>query len=224
MMLGAPGFAGEIRLPGESPEIFGMAYQYLQTRTLFPPPSAAPPLSFDKLVDFYAFGVRRNAPLLQNAGIDMYAQKIKAEKSLPDRWSIEYLWEQTGPGCHLRKMLIELIRAMWVPEGHKHEVWNELVGGMSDDPEKLIWVSEGLSRVGGDGKHEIRVSAKMQRRLQGCEWHVHDKGEYCEMSDEARLWPGGPIGYVEKYVRVVERERSPERDMKMEDVVAFYGL
>ncbi|CAK4034056.1 Hypothetical predicted protein [Lecanosticta acicola] len=214
MVTSEPSFTGILRLPGESPEIFAMAYQYLTLRTFFP--HSAPTQSFDRLIDLYAFGVRRNMPLIQNTAADLFATKIKQEKVLPDRWAIEYLWEQTSPGALLRQEFVVLVREMWLSDrgSYQHSVWNELVGGKSEDPERLCWVAEEFVRAG----LSVRVSAKTTRRLQACEWHVHEKGEYCEGSEEARLWHGGPIGRVEEQLRVRKRSRSRSRSPEEMDL------
>ncbi|EME45285.1 hypothetical protein DOTSEDRAFT_23332 [Dothistroma septosporum NZE10] len=174
----------EIRLPGDDPEVFSMVLHYLYHRRFLD--STIHPchlLSFDKIIDIWSFGEARVIPLIQNAVADLFGDKIKLSKSLPDRWSIEYLWERTEKGSQLRKMLVALVREMWMPDGHKHTIWGELVDGRSEDPERLVWLVEALL----DSKHEVRVSAKARRRMESCEWHVHEDFVWCEGSEEASL-------------------------------------
>lgn len=174
----------EIRLPGDDPEVFSMVLHYLHHRRFLD--STVHPshiVSFDKIIDIWSFGEARIMPLIQNAAADLFANKIKLTKTLPDRWSIEYLWERTEKGCRLRKMLVAFIREMWIPDGHQHHIWGQLADGQSEDPERLVWLMEALL----GSKHEIRVSAKTWRRLQSCEWHVHEDFVWCEGSEEASL-------------------------------------
>lgn len=76
-------------------------------------------------------------PLIQNAAVNLYINKIKYCKLLPGRRSVEYVWKMTPRGSTLRRLLVDLVREMWVPDGNHHEIWNELAGGMSWDAEDL---------------------------------------------------------------------------------------
>lgn len=179
----SPFYDAEVRLPGEDVEIFQMAMYYLHNRRFFDcEANPSPIITFDKLTDLYAFGVKRMMPLIQNVAADHFADKIKLDKALPDRWSLEYMWERTEAGAPLRRMVVDLVREICIPNGHRHYVWNELVGGQSRDSERLWGVIKELQ----ESDNKIRISLKTKLRLQACEWHKHEQGVFCEGSEEAR--------------------------------------
>lgn len=118
------------------------------------------------------------------------------------------------PGCTLRRLLVDLVREMWVPDGNRFAIWNDLVGGQSFDPDNLIWAMEELQsshrkqiewkassmsqilllaeiRADFHTSHldTVRISNKTTVRLLACEWHIHEPQDFCEGSEEYKLLP-----------------------------------
>ncbi|KAI5357152.1 hypothetical protein Slin15195_G053940 [Septoria linicola] len=197
-----------VRLPGEDPEIFQRMLQYLDCRQITWYYEHPLDLSFDTIIDIYGLGIRRDVPLIQNVATDLFANKIKELQLLPDRWSVEYLWERCPPGCALRILLVELVRAMWIPDRHKDPVWNQLAGGESPTPDRLIDMMETLE----SSDHKIRVGWQMKARLKNCGFHEHDDGEHCEQDDECMLGAGRRADDDMEYAPHLQRGgRGPHR-------------
>lgn len=144
-----------------------------------------PMVSFDQMVDIYDIGLRFRMPLICNAIVNLFANRIKHTKSLPSKETIEYLWHTTPAGCTLRKLLVDLVREMWLPDGNKLCIWADLVGGNSENPDDLVWAIDELYR----STHTIRISEKTTVRLLACEWHDHLRNDHCEGSEEYKLLP-----------------------------------
>ncbi|CZT24003.1 uncharacterized protein RCC_09720 [Ramularia collo-cygni] len=171
----------EARLPDEKPEPFFAMLAYLHDRKLFIDEPILM-LNFHQLVDVYDIGLRWEMPLIQNVVCDVYARRIKITAQLPDKDMIEHLW-LLPPGCALKRMTVDLVREMWVPDGHRFGIWNDLVGGCSAKPDDLLWAMDELNR----SEHTVRISQKTKTRLLSCEWHVHEKNDECEGSEEYKL-------------------------------------
>ncbi|KAF7194635.1 hypothetical protein HII31_04141 [Pseudocercospora fuligena] len=175
----------EIRLPDGDPATFGMIIHFFHNRRFFDwvdiEPGAV--LTFDKIIDLYAFGEEKGMPLVMNGALDLFVRRIKYCTILPDGWATEYLWKKTQPGSKLRKCFVELTRAIAIPYRHKSQVWGTLVHGLSDNPDRLVYA---IREMMLDGVR-IRVSALTTRRWQACEWHTHEQGARCEGSEEAML-------------------------------------
>lgn len=142
-------------------------------------------IDFDQIVQIWDIGRRYTMPLIQNAAIDLFANKIKYCKALPGRQSVHYLWMIAPPGSTLRRLLVDLVREMWAPDGNRHEIWVQLVGGQSFAPDDLVWAMEELEK----STHELRISQKTMTRLLACEWHTHEDKVFCEGSEEFKLLP-----------------------------------
>lgn len=172
----------EVRLPGDSPATVNAALQFFAFRQLHHP-DACPLPAFDWLIDLAIFAVEKDMPLLENAVNDTFAHKIRLEKVLPDTWTVEYLWRKLRPGASLKRMLVALVREMWIPDGHRDNFWPLILDGTSESPELLVGAIEGLYI----SKHAVRVSDRTLRRVYACEWHVHEKGAFCAGSEDMRV-------------------------------------
>lgn len=79
------GIPFEIRLPGDDAAAFSMALNYMHTRRFFDFPVTpdgqkiedGAVLTFEKIIDVYAFGEKRGMPLIMNAAADLMGRKIK---------------------------------------------------------------------------------------------------------------------------------------------------
>ncbi|SMR48560.1 unnamed protein product [Zymoseptoria tritici ST99CH_1A5] len=183
-----------IDLMRDSPSVFGHIKHYFEHHNWFNFPPAlqhlpeGPAIPFEEIVSIYLFAFHREMPAIQNAAIDLFANRVKYSQELPDRQTIYRIWSATPPGSALRCLLVDLVRAMWIPEYHRHALWGALVGGKSDNWMDLMHFIDAL---GNEGKR-IRVSDRMWRRVLGCDWHVHAPGEWCDYSEEMRLGEEGP--------------------------------
>lgn len=142
-------------------------------------------VDFHTLIDIWDIGCRFTMPLIQNAAINVFANRIKQTKALPDKDTVEYLWKMCPSGCTLKRLLVDLVREMWVPDGNRFVIWVDLVGGKSENADDLNWAIDELTR----SEHTIRISQKTTTRLLACEWHVHEKNDMCEGSEEFALLP-----------------------------------
>ncbi|KXT08931.1 hypothetical protein AC579_9355 [Pseudocercospora musae] len=130
----------EIRLPGDDPATFGMIIYFLHNRRFFDwNAESGAVLTFDKIIDLYAFGEEKGMPLVMNGALDLFVRRIKYCTVLPDGWATEYLWKKTRAGSKLRKCFVELARAIAIPYRHKSQVWGTLVQGLSEDPDRLVY-------------------------------------------------------------------------------------
>ncbi|GIZ44892.1 hypothetical protein CKM354_000807700 [Cercospora kikuchii] len=100
-----------IRLPFDSPDTFSRILSYCHHRTFVVTWNENPlhHLSYDDLIDLYSTALALDMPLIQNTTTDLFAQKIRGLRTLPDRWSIESLWRKSPPGIPLRALLIDLV-------------------------------------------------------------------------------------------------------------------
>lgn len=142
-------------------------------------------IGYDEITEIWDIGCRYLMPLIMNAAINLFARKIKISKTLPDKRSVDYIWTVTPPGSTLRRLLVDLVREMWLPDGNRCSVWVNLVGGMSSNADELVWAIEALK----NSHHTVRTSHKTTVRLLACEWHSHEAMDTCEGSEEYQLLP-----------------------------------
>lgn len=204
-----------IRLSGESNEVFMMVHHYFEHRRFTNFLDHA--LKFDQIIDLVAFGANHDMPLIQNAAVDTFARRVKSYQFLPDRWSVEYLWERTIRGSTLRVLLVDLVRAMWIPDRHREAVWNQLAGGESPTPDQLMEMIEGL-----ETSHlPIRASWQTMARFRSCAWHVHNDGERRQGNEEFMMGAGLRAHEHEYAMDAPELQRGgrgPHRGLGLQDM------
>ncbi|KAK5127924.1 hypothetical protein LTR85_005041 [Meristemomyces frigidus] len=155
-----------IELPTEDVQVFEHFVGWLYTRVL-PKGSAENDAPFRALFELWAFGDRRQIPLLMNATINTIRDEVVRTWKVPTG-ELHWLYQNTVPGSALRRFVVDLVsrsggtQLLAAPEMRKtwpaDAIWDVLL---------LVWE---LKEKG----FQSSMSKEMAKTWQTCKYHRHE--------------------------------------------------
>ena len=97
-----------LKLPDDDPVVFSHFQLWLYTGNIIESHEFPKDISWKVLIDLYLFGDVRGIPRLQNEAIDLFIEKNKAMKVIPND-NFNFIYENTVDGSPLRKLIVDMM-------------------------------------------------------------------------------------------------------------------
>ncbi len=154
-----------LRLPEDDPEMFTHFEFWLYTGSVLESHESAKDISYKILTDVYLFGEARGIPELQNEAINVYIDKIRADKMFTIEW-LNRVYENTLDSSPLRKLLVDYV------------TFNVDLTKMSEKEQPLYPQQFLFDLVKSFCEHRIGTKERVTDfRAVRSNYHVHDDGK-----------------------------------------------
>ncbi|KAK3696601.1 hypothetical protein LTR37_017854 [Vermiconidia calcicola] len=160
---------GAITMTTEDPETFKLFQYWLYNRQFYSDKAhEVENTLWSTIIKLWIFGDAHEIPLLQNAALDLFREKI-VQKWLVPTSEIRNIYNNTLPGSLLRKFMVEVTAytgyatvtlAPGTEDWWIHEALCDLL--------KVLWVPQ-----------PINYSKEDLQKMDMCKYHVHEEGVRC---------------------------------------------
>ena len=170
------GQENNVKLASEDPKLFRFFQHWTHTRQFYDS-TLLPGTLFDlgTLAKLWAFGAYYEAPMFQNAVMDVIIGKMRDSRAFFETATIEHVFDNTQEDSPLRRLLVQTLSELlgwgwdWSLQGLDHTLVEDVVDA-----------AEGLPEIGFNTSHLAKVFASLGSGPRWhCMWHVHGVGESC---------------------------------------------